>query len=69
MTSAAPAVHLHLGHDQRTSGSGGTHPHLHPVTQVVQAEIPLAGVKEVEDAVARAEALIVDELPSPQWMT
>jgi len=57
MTSAAPAVHLHLGHDQRTSGSGGTHPHLHPVTQVVQAEIPLAGVKEVEDAVARAEAV------------
>ena len=55
MTTAAPPVHLHLGHEQRTSGSGGTHPHLHPVTQMVQADIPLAGVKEVEEAVARAE--------------
>lgn len=57
MASAAPAVHLHLGHEQRSSGSGGTHPHLHPVTQSVQADIPLAGTKEVEEAVAKAEAV------------
>jgi len=57
MASAAPAVHLHLGHEQRTSGSGGTHPHLHPVKQEVQADIPLAGAKEVEEAVAKAEAV------------
>ena len=57
MASTAPEVHLHLGNEQRTSGSGGTHPHLHPVTQVVQAEIPLAGSKEVEEAVAKAEAV------------
>src|SRR5690606_38822457 len=55
MASAAPKVHLHIGGEQRTSGSGGTHPHLHPVTQVVQAEIPLAGPKEVEEAVNKAE--------------
>src|SRR3546814_15216450 len=60
MTTAAPAVHLNLGHEPRTGGSGGTHPHLHPVTQKVQADIPLAGVKEVEEAVARAEAVRVD---------
>src|SRR3546814_8782268 len=57
MTNAAPAVHLHLGHEQRTRGTGGTHPHLHPVKQTVQAEIPLAGAKEVEEAVAKAEAV------------
>lgn len=55
-SAAAPAVHLHLGHEQRTSGSGGTHLHLHPVTQATQAEIPLAGAAEVEEAVARAQA-------------
>jgi len=57
MASTAPEVHLHLGNEQRKTGSGGTHPHLHPVTQVVQAEIPLAGAKEVEEAVAKAEAV------------
>ncbi len=57
MASASPPnVHLHLGHERRASGSGGTHSHLHPVRQVAQAEIPLAGAAEVEEAVARAEA-------------
>jgi len=54
--SVAPDVHVHVGHDARKTGSGGTHSHLHPVTQIVQAEIPLAGVAEVEEAVRRAEA-------------
>jgi len=53
--SALPKVHIHLGHEARTRGSGGVHPHLHPVTQRVQAEIPLAGAAEVEEAVLRAE--------------
>ncbi len=57
MTSAAPAVHLHLGHEQRKTGTGGTHPHLHPVRQTVQADIPLAGAREVEEAVAKAEGV------------
>src|SRR5690606_9227318 len=55
--ASAPAVHLHLGHEQRTSGSGGVHFHLHPVSQETQAQIPLAGAKEVEEAVAKAEAV------------
>src|SRR3546814_12232383 len=54
--ASAPAVHLHLGHEQRTSGSGGTHPHLHQVKQEVQADIPLAGAREVEEEVEKAEA-------------
>lgn len=57
MATTAPSVHLHLGHEQRESGSGGSHAHLHPVSQAVQADIPLAGAKEVEEAVARAEAV------------
>lgn len=55
MASTTPSVFLHLGHEQRTTGSGGTHPHLHPVTQAVQAVIPLAGTDEVNEAVERAE--------------
>ena len=57
MASAAPpTVHLHLGHERRATGSGGTHSHLHPVRQDEQATIPLAGATEVEEAVVRAEA-------------
>lgn len=52
-----PDVHLHLGHERRTAGSGGVHPHLHPVKQIVQADIPLAGPDEVDEAVAKAEAV------------
>ncbi len=51
-----PAVHLHLGHEKRAAGSGGTHSHLHPVSQHVQAEIPLASSAEVGEAVQKAEA-------------
>lgn len=54
--TALPQVHLHIGHDQRVDGTGGTHAHLHPVKQTTQAEIPLAGSAEVEEAVTRAEA-------------
>ena len=53
---APPLVSLHIGHDSRSSGSGGTHAHLHPVSQKTQADIPLAGTQEVEDAVAAARA-------------
>ena len=52
-----PTVHLHIGHERRTAGSGGTYQHLHPVRQTVQATIPLAGPGEVDAAVARATAV------------
>lgn len=55
--SAVPTVHLYLGHETRRTGSGGSHSHLHPVTQQVQADIPLAGADEVNEAVRRAEAV------------
>src|ERR1700678_2977943 len=54
--NSVPPVHLHLGHEQRVSGSGGSHAHLHPVNLVEQARIPLAGPAEVAEAVERAQA-------------
>lgn len=53
---ACPTVHLHVGDEQRAEGSGGLHAHLHPVTQAMQANIPMAGAAEVEDAVRKAES-------------
>ena len=55
--SAAPEVHIQLGHETRREGSGGAHRHLHPVTQQVQQTIPLAGAAEVAEAVRKAEAV------------
>ncbi|MDE2570840.1 MAG: aldehyde dehydrogenase [Sphingomonadales bacterium] len=54
---SVPTVHLHLGNDQRTSGSGGVHEHLNPVTQRAQATVPLAGPAEIEEGVAKAESV------------
>lgn len=51
-----PTVHLHIGHEARTSGSGGSRTHIHPVSGEALAEVPLAGPAEVEAAVAKAEA-------------
>jgi aldehyde dehydrogenase (NAD+) len=50
-----PKVSLHIGGVPRASGSGGTRTHIHPVSGEAMAEIPLAGVAEVEEAVACAE--------------
>jgi aldehyde dehydrogenase (NAD+) len=52
----APRSYLRIGHDDITTGSGGTHAHLHPVTGDVQATIPLAGRVEIDQAVSRAAA-------------
>ena len=46
---------LIIGGQELTEGSGGTFPHINPATGKVQAEIPLAGVKETEQAVACAQ--------------
>lgn len=54
--TTTPKVSLHIGGEPRASGSGGTRTHIHPVSGEALADIPLAGVAEVEDAVARAEA-------------
>lgn len=50
-------INLHIGGEVRKSGSGGTHDHLDPYSQRVQAIVPLAGETEVNEAVERALAV------------
>lgn len=49
-----PAVHLRIGSERLTSGSGGTHEHIDPATGQVDAHIPLAGAAEMDRAVLTA---------------
>ena len=51
MTVTAPQVQLRYGDKVLDSGSGGVYPHLNPYTGELQAEIPLAGPAEVDEAV------------------
>ena len=55
-TLTLPQVQLRIGHQDLATVSAGVHQHLHPVTQQVQAEIPMAGPAEIELAVDRANA-------------
>lgn len=50
-----PDVSLVIGDRQLREGSGGRHSHINPATGKPQAEIPLAGVAEIDQAVAAAE--------------
>jgi len=51
-----PEVHLHIGGEARTSGSGGVHHHVYPATGEVQGAVPLAGPDDVDAAVRAAYA-------------
>ena len=51
-----PAVHLRIGAERRSAGSGGVYQHVDPVTGRPDAEIPLAGAAEVDEAVRAAHA-------------
>ena len=53
---AVPVVHLHIGGEARTNGSGGTHQHVYPVTGEVQGPVPLAGPDDVDAAVWAADS-------------
>ncbi|ALJ18885.1 aldehyde dehydrogenase family protein [Microbacterium sp. No. 7] len=50
-----PPVHLRIGAERRTAGSGGAHEHIDPATGAANAAIPLAGPAEVNEAVAVAQ--------------
>ena len=56
MTVTAPRVQLRYGDKVLDSGSGGVHRHLNPYTGELQAEVPLAGQAEVDEAVELAAA-------------
>ncbi|WP_311970325.1 aldehyde dehydrogenase family protein [Pseudomonas baltica] len=49
-----PAVHLRVGAEALTTGSGGSFDHINPATGRVQAQIPLAGPDEVNAAIDAA---------------
>jgi aldehyde dehydrogenase (NAD+) len=51
-----PAVRLRIGAERRPSGSGGVYQHVDPVTGQPDADIPLAGASEVDEAVRAAHA-------------
>jgi acyl-CoA reductase-like NAD-dependent aldehyde dehydrogenase len=51
---SVPDVHLHIGDEQRTTGEGGVHEHVWPVTGEVQGPVPLAGPADVDAAVLAA---------------
>lgn len=46
-----PEVHLRIGEERLTSGSGGTHSHVNPCTGKSDAMVPLAGKAEIDQAV------------------
>lgn len=54
-----PVVHLHVGGEARTDGSGGVHQHVYPATGQVQGPVPLAGADDVDAAVRAAHAAYV----------
>jgi aldehyde dehydrogenase (NAD+) len=49
-----PKVHLRINGQKFESGSGGTYDHVSPVTEQVDAQIPLAGKEEIDLAVSEA---------------
>lgn len=51
---SVPVVHLHIGGEARTTGSGGVHQHVYPATGEIQGPVPLAGPDDVDEAVRAA---------------
>jgi aldehyde dehydrogenase (NAD+) len=51
-----PAVTLRIGAERRAHGSGGVYQHVNPATGRPDAEIPLAGTAEVDEATRAADA-------------
>jgi aldehyde dehydrogenase (NAD+) len=60
MTAIALPTGLLIGGQWRNDASGGTMPHVNPATGRVQAEFPVAGEHEVDDAVRAARAALRD---------
>ncbi len=50
-----PPVHLRIGSDRLTSGSGGVFEHIDPSNAQVDGVIPLAGAAEIDHAVQKAQ--------------
>ena len=59
LPESLPNPRLIIGREELTTGSGGGYEHHYPATGEVQAVIPLAGVSDVDAAIAAAR----DRLP------
>ncbi|MET7771995.1 aldehyde dehydrogenase family protein [Nocardia sp. NPDC005366] len=53
-----PRAKLLINGEERESGSGGVFDHVNAATGRVQAQVPLAGTKEVDEAVAAARSAL-----------
>jgi aldehyde dehydrogenase (NAD+) len=63
-----PDVKIWIGQEGRSNGSGGSFAHLNPVTGKKQADIPLAGAAEVNEAVEKAaEAFKAWRMSRPEY--
>jgi acyl-CoA reductase-like NAD-dependent aldehyde dehydrogenase len=51
---SVPPVHLHIGDERRTTGTGGVHEHVWPVTGEIQSSVPLAGPADIDAAIGAA---------------
>jgi aldehyde dehydrogenase (NAD+) len=55
-----PAVQLRIGAQRLSAGSGGIHQHIDPTTGRADADVPLAGPAEVDQAVQAAHAAYLE---------
>jgi aldehyde dehydrogenase (NAD+) len=55
VTTSRPVVHLRIDGKKISTGSGGQHDHIDPSRGEVDAQIPLAGVEEIDRAVEVAD--------------
>jgi aldehyde dehydrogenase (NAD+) len=60
-----PRGALLIGPEQRPTGSAGTFEHVNPATGAVQAELPLAGPPDVDDAVEAARSALATWRATP----
>ncbi len=56
-----PPVVLVINGEERSTGTGGVHDHINPSTGEIQAQIPLAGAAEIDEAVRAARGAL------PAW--
>jgi aldehyde dehydrogenase (NAD+) len=60
LDTTRPQVSLRIGGERRTTASGGTFQHINPCNGIPDAEIPLAGPAEIDEAVKTAHRAFVE---------
>lgn len=65
---ALPPTHLLIGDKFLREGSGGVHIHINPATGLAQAEVPLGGRAEINQAVAAAKAAFESWRKTPRTL-